>query len=71
MLQRHLFPGELDQTCVAAQTSLLGLQQREHPTCIVCSPHRPNGLEPNSSVLPDSSVMAMLDCMPILQSYPT
>jgi len=53
-----------------AQASLIRLQQREHPLCVVCSPHNPNGLKLKFVVQTDGSVVAVLDCLPILQGYP-
>lgn len=52
-----------------AQASLVRLQQREHPMCVVCSPHNPNGLKLRFVAQSDGSVVAVLDCLPILASY--
>ena len=54
----------------SAQASLARLQQREHPMCIVCSPHHPNGLKLKFAAQTDGSVVAVFDCRPILQGYP-
>ncbi len=58
------------QARLAAQSSLLRLQEREHPMCIVCSPHNPNGLKLRFVVQADGAVVAVFDCLPALQSYP-
>jgi acyl-coenzyme A thioesterase PaaI-like protein len=63
-------PSSLMRSDAPAQESLLRLQQREHPMCVVCSPHNPSGLKLKFAVQPDGSVAAAFDCLPILQSYP-
>jgi acyl-coenzyme A thioesterase PaaI-like protein len=68
MLQ--LDPSAGMQSTAPAQASLARLQQREHPMCIVCSPHNPNGLKLKFVVQTDGSVVAVFDCLPILQGYP-
>jgi hypothetical protein len=59
-----------NQTRLVTQASLLRLQEREHPMCIVCSPHNPNGLKLRFAVQADGSVLAVFDSLPALQSYP-
>jgi acyl-coenzyme A thioesterase PaaI-like protein len=70
MAQTETPPGEKDEARAAAQASLVKLQQREHPMCVVCSPHNPSGLKLKFTVRADGSVVAVFDCLPVLQSYP-
>jgi acyl-coenzyme A thioesterase PaaI-like protein len=55
---------------VATQACLDRIHEREHPMCVVCSPKNPNGLKLKFKVQPDGSVVAVFDCLPMLQSYP-
>jgi len=55
---------------VATQACLDRVHAREHPMCVVCSPHNPNGLKLKFKVHPDGSVVAVFDCLAALQSYP-
>jgi acyl-coenzyme A thioesterase PaaI-like protein len=70
MLQNQPVSDAASESRVAAQASLVKLQQREHPMCIVCSPHNPSGLKLRFTVQADGSVVAVFDSLPILQSYP-
>jgi acyl-coenzyme A thioesterase PaaI-like protein len=70
MLQCEPIPGvPPNQAHLATQASLLRLQEREHPMCVVCSRHNPNGLKLRFAVQADGSVVAVFDCLPALQSY--
>lgn len=62
-------PDVQDRTRTPTQASMMRLQQREHPMCIVCGPQQPGGLRLKFTVQADGVVVALFDCVPLLQSY--
>jgi acyl-coenzyme A thioesterase PaaI-like protein len=55
---------------IGTQSCFDRVHAREHPMCFVCGPQNPNGLKLKFKVRPDGSVVAVFDCLPLLQSYP-